>query len=78
MAISIATNFDVLTTLPIDARYAVSDEAERIAIPNGQRYDGLSVYQRDTNVTWQLQGGIVTWVDISSGVSSDVDGGNWT
>ena len=78
MAISIATNFDVLTTLPIDARYAVSDEAERIAIPNGQRYDGLSVYQRDTNVTWQLQGGIVTWVDVSSGVSSDVDGGNWT
>lgn len=80
MAITIGTNFGVVTSLPLDDRYVVADTTARNAISTGVRYDGLIVYQQDTNTQWQLQGGIVNgnWVDISSVVDSDVDGGTWS
>ena len=80
MAISIGTNFGVATSLPLDDRYVVADTTARNAIATGVRYDGLIVYQQDTNTQWQLQGGTVNgnWVDISSSVGGDVDGGTWS
>lgn len=76
MAITVPTNFDVATNLPIDERTVVADIAARDAIASNVRYDGLIVYVEATNENWQLQTGITNsdWVDISA---SGGGGGTW-
>ena len=77
MAITLATNFGLTTGLPIDNRTVVADAAARNALPSGVRFDGLIVYQLDTNIEWQLQGNTTNWVDITSTAGGDINGGSW-
>ena len=72
MSIKISTNFLLSAQLPLDDRTVVANITARNAIPTIQRYDGLLVYEIDTNINWQLQGGILdaNWVQIGSGSST--------
>jgi len=76
MSISLATNFEVSTNLPLDNRYVVANIAARNAIPANVRFDGLIVYLLDTKVEWQLQGNTTNWVDITN-TGGNIDGGTW-
>lgn len=72
MSIPITSQLELNAQLPLDDRTWQVDQTAREAIIDIQRYDGLTVYQTDTQKTWQLQGGITNsdWVDIStSGVT---------
>ena len=77
MAIEIPTNFEVQTTLPLDVRDIVADVTARNSVTN--RYEGLIVYQADTEQRWQLKGGTANsnWVDITE-FDGNIDGGDWT
>ena len=50
MAVAVSVGFIVDSQDPIDNRMVVADEAERLAIPWFNRYEGLLIFQRDTNV----------------------------
>ena len=50
MAVAVSVGFIVDSQDPIDNRMVVADEAERLAIPWFNRYEGLLIYQRDINV----------------------------
>jgi len=50
MPVAIGLGFNVDSNEPIDNRMVVADEAERLAIPWFNRYEGLIIYQQDTNV----------------------------
>ena len=82
MAISVPSNFEVLTDLPLDDRYIVADESGRNAIDSGVRYDGLVVYQQDTDAQWQLQNGTTNshWVELGGAFTGNetLDGGTWS
>jgi hypothetical protein len=67
VGIVLASNFNVNTALPLDARTVVVDNTARDALASGVRYDGLAVYVTSTLKTWQLQGGVANsnWVDTS-------------
>lgn len=78
MSIKVASNFDLGSGLPLDARTVKETIVERDATPVIQRYDGMSVYIPATKETWQLQGGITNdkWVLLgvnSSTVEIDVE-----
>ncbi len=47
MAIETGTNFHVKTNLPLDSRSVAKTAAERDAIPEGERYEGMRVYVED-------------------------------
>jgi len=65
--IPLSSNFQVNSPRPLDARTTVDDSTARDAIAAINRYDGLTVYQRDDSTMWQLQGGTSTWVDVTAG-----------
>ena len=46
--------FRIQADQPIDSRFVLADEAERLAYPKGALYEGLIVYQLDTKVLWTL------------------------
>ena len=46
--------FRIQAAEPIDSRFVLADEAERLAYPKGALYEGLLVYQLDTKVLWTL------------------------
>jgi len=89
MSIPISSNFNLSAQLPLDARTVVADTIARDLIPSIQRYEGMIVYLVDTEINYQLQGGITNgdWQafgearfgieDNTSSVSRNVDmGGN--
>lgn len=69
MSIPLSSNFNLVTQLPLDARYAQADTTARDAIPSIQRHEGLLVYTVSDQTLWQLQGGITNadWVAIGTG-----------
>jgi len=69
MAINLSSNFDLVTSLPLDNRFVKADNTARDAIASLQRFDGLLVYTLDSQTLWQLQGGITNsdWVAIGTG-----------
>ena len=54
MAVAIGVGFIVDSVDPIDNRMVVANEAARLAIPWFNRYEGLLIYQRDTNVIYVI------------------------
>lgn len=69
MSISLSSNFDLVTSLPLDARFVRADTTARDAIPSLQRFEGLLVYVVGDTTLYQLQGGITNsdWVAVGSG-----------
>lgn len=57
MGIKIASNFELGSGIPLDARMVVADLTERDAIATGKRFDGLFTYVVSEAQTYQLQGG---------------------
>lgn len=71
--IPLSSNFQENSGRPLDARITVSSATARLALPSTQVYDGMMVYQRSDQTTWQLQGSTFTWVEIIP--SSSTTGG---
>jgi hypothetical protein len=67
MGISIVSNFDINTDLPIDSRITAINSTVREAI--SYKYDGLKVFQLDTRISYRWNSPTSTWtVDISGNV----------
>lgn len=75
MAISLASNFQLNSTLPLDSRATVVDIPGRDAMSVGVRYEGLTVYVSSEVTNYQLQGGVTNshWVNIGSSTSTSTD-----
>ena len=54
MALNILQGYSPDTPEPIDSRFVAVDSASRYAIPSFGAYNGLLVYQQDTQVLWVL------------------------
>ena len=54
MAINTIQGFNPSTTEPIDSRTVVADSASRFGIPSYNAYEGLLVFQKDTNELYSL------------------------
>ena len=54
MAITTIQGFNPSTTEPIDSRTVVADSASRFGIPSYNAYEGLLVFQKDTNELYSL------------------------
>lgn len=67
MAIEIIDNFRSYATKPLDSRSVKSTLADRDAIPNPERFEGLQCYVQSEGKNYQLQGGITNthWVDLT-------------
>jgi hypothetical protein len=74
MGIPIASNFDLSSGLPLDSRTVVDTSVNRDLIPTIQRFEGLSVFVTDENITYQLQNGITNgdWIPLSGGGGSPI------
>ena len=73
MALNIIQGYNPSTTEPIDSRFVIASTAARYAIPAFNTYEGLLVYQQDTNTLYSLIdptniGNINGWVEL--GVSA--------
>lgn len=69
MGITLGSNFDVQTALPLDSRSVVADLTARDAINALQRYEGMIVYVVAEGTNFQLVGGILdaNWTELSGG-----------
>lgn len=67
MGISLGSNFDIQTALPLDSRLVVADTTARDAIAALRRYEGMIVYSEADETNYQLVGGIANgdWVQLS-------------
>jgi len=54
MAINTIQGFNPSTTEPIDSRTVVADSGSRFGIPIYNAYEGLLVFQKDTNELYSL------------------------
>ena len=54
MAIILPGGFNITNNEPVDARISLADETARYALSAANVYEGLQVYQRDTNKIWVL------------------------
>ena len=54
MAITFSDGFDITNNEPIDARFTVSNQTERLGFSPVNVYEGLIVYQEDTNKLYML------------------------
>ena len=75
MAINTIQGFNPSTTEPIDSRTVVADSGARFGIPIYNAYEGLLVFQKDTNELYSLidTGSISSnagWTLVGSGGSS--------
>jgi hypothetical protein len=68
MAINIIQGYNPSTTEPIDSRQTIANQVNRYAIPYYNAYDGMIVYQNDTQVLWVLTD--VTNISNSNGWTS--------
>ncbi len=72
MAITLPAGFNITNKEPVDARITVADQAARLAFSSANVYNGLVVFQRDTNElyvlndtgSWNLNSG---WQLVGSG-----------
>lgn len=65
--IPLSASFDLSGQKPLDARSVAADITERDAIPEIQKYEGMTVYVESTKLTYQLIDG--EW--ITFGTNSD-------
>jgi hypothetical protein len=83
MAITLPSGFQITSKDPIDSRITVADQAERLGFSGINVYNGLVVYQRDTNElyvlndtgSWNVSSG---WSLVGSGGGSGSAIPNWT
>jgi hypothetical protein len=76
MAITLPAGFNITNKEPVDARITVADQAARLAFSSANVYNGLVVFQRDTNElyvlndtgSWNLNSG---WQLVGSGGTVD-------
>jgi len=54
MAIILPSGFNITNVDPIDARFSVSNQAARLGFSAANVYEGLVVYQQDTNELYVL------------------------
>jgi hypothetical protein len=54
MAINLPGGFSILNVDPIDARFVVADQSERLGFSSANVYEGLLVYQEDNNKLYVL------------------------
>ena len=54
MAIILPGGFNITNNEPVDARISLADQSARYALSSANVYEGLQVYQRDTNQIWVL------------------------
>ena len=54
MAISVQSGFQIGNIDPVDARFAVADQAARLGFATDNVYEGLIVYQQDTDELYVL------------------------
>ena len=54
MAINLPGGFSILNLDPIDARFVVADQSERLGFSSANVYEGLLVYQEDNNKLYVL------------------------
>jgi hypothetical protein len=54
MAIILPGGFNITNNEPVDARISLADQSTRYALSSANVYEGLQVYQRDTNQIWVL------------------------
>lgn len=74
MGISIGSNFDVQSAIPLDKRTIVADITARNALAAGVRYLGMEVFVQSDEVKYRLVGGITNadWVaESSSSITAD-------
>jgi hypothetical protein len=55
MAIILPGGFNITNSDPVDARFSLADQSARYALSAANIYEGLLVYQRDTNTIWVLK-----------------------
>lgn len=69
MGITLGSNFDVQTALPLDSRLVVADTTARDAIAALVRYEGMIVYSIADGTNFQLVGGVTNsdWQELSGG-----------
>lgn len=76
MAINLPGGFNITNIDPIDARFSVLDEVSRLGFSAANVYEGLVVYQQDTNklyvlVDTSLYNQIAGWQEVGSGAISN-------
>lgn len=54
MAIILPGGFNITNNEAVDARFSLASESARFALSSANIYEGLVVYQRDTNTLWVL------------------------
>ena len=54
MAIILPSGFNITNVDPIDSRISVADASARLGFSTANVYEGLTVYQRDTNEVYVL------------------------
>ena len=54
MAIILPGGFNITNSEPVDARISLADQSARYALSSANVYEGLQVYQKDTNQIWVL------------------------
>lgn len=72
MAIILPGGFNITNNEPADARFSVANAAARYALSSANVYEGLTVYEQDTNRYYVLvdtsnQGNATGWKEISTG-----------
>ena len=72
MAIILPGGFNITNNEPSDARFSVANAAARYALSSANVYEGLTVYEQDTNRYYILvdtsnQGNAAGWQEISTG-----------
>jgi len=73
MAIILPSGFNITNVDPIDARFSVSSQAARLGFSAANVYEGLIVYQQDTNELYMLTdtgsyNSSAGWTAVGSGV----------
>ena len=81
MPITLPSGFQITSADPIDSRITVADQAERLGFSGINVYNGLLVFQRDTNElyvltdtgSWNVNSG---WSLVGSGSASSIETGS--
>jgi hypothetical protein len=76
MAIILPSGFNITNNEPVDARFSLADQTARYGLSSANIYEGLVVYQRDTDTLWILVdttqvSGPGGWQQITSSELSD-------
>lgn len=77
MAINLPSGFSILNIDPIDSRFVVADQSERLGFSSANVYEGLVVYQKDNDKLYVLTdtssynstGG---WTEVGASIPTDV------